>query len=36
MVLLFPNFQRSFGLFSATLFDGVAKVRAFILVTKII
>jgi hypothetical protein len=36
MLLLLPNFQRSFWPFLATLFIGVAKVRTFILVAKII
>jgi len=36
MLLLLPNFQRTFWRYLATLFIGVAKVRAFILVTKII
>ena len=36
MLLLLPNFQRSFWLYLATLFIGVAKVQAFILVTKTI
>jgi len=34
MLLLFPNFQRSFGFFATLFLIGVAKVRAFFISTK--